>query len=92
MQPEFNSVTRVKKVSAEVKQSVEVSSPLSFEAKKPISVFAEAYIVSKEKGENEYVKLSRGVKLTSDLKEALSEADAVVISIKSQGLRTCRPY
>ena len=85
MQPEFNSVMRVKKVSAEVKQSVEVSSPLSFEAKKPISVYAEAYIVSKEKGENETAVSAkvafRFVYLTEDgykKSEALAEVSAKI--------------
>ncbi len=38
-------------------------------------------------GRNEYVTLSDGVILTSDLSRAVEFADTVIISIKSQGLR-----
>lgn len=41
-----------------------------------------------ETRENEYVKMPEKVKLTSDIDEALSGADAVIISIKSQALRS----
>ena len=46
-----------------------------------------SYTVLKETGENEYVKLNKAVKLTSDLDEAVTTSDMLVISIKSQGLR-----
>ncbi|MBR2337078.1 MAG: NAD(P)H-dependent glycerol-3-phosphate dehydrogenase [Clostridia bacterium] len=45
------------------------------------------YAILKQTGENGYVKLNRGVTLTSDLKEAVDFAEVIVISIKSQGLR-----
>ena len=61
LQPEFNAVTGVKKVSAEVKKSVEVSSLLTEEIKKPVSVSAEAYIISREKGENETAATAKAV-------------------------------
>ena len=48
---------------------------------------SKAYTILQETGENEYVKLSKGVRLTSDLEEAVSFADVIIISIKSQGLR-----
>lgn len=38
-------------------------------------------------GKNEYVELRSGVRLTSDLNEAVASAEIIVISIKSQGLR-----
>lgn len=46
-----------------------------------------SFTVLKETGENEYVKLNKSVTLSSDLKEAVDFADAIIISIKSQGLR-----
>ncbi len=38
--------------------------------------------------ENEYVKIPDRVRLTNDIDEALSESDVVIISIKSQALRS----
>ncbi len=46
-----------------------------------------SYKLLSEKRENEYVRLSDKVELTADLEKAVSSADAVIISIKSQGLR-----
>lgn len=46
-----------------------------------------SFEVLKNTGENEYVKLSDGVRLTSDLKEAVDFAEVIIISIKSQALR-----
>ena len=46
-----------------------------------------SFTVLKETGENEYVKLNKDIKLTSDLEEAVSSAEMLIISIKSQGLR-----
>ena len=37
---------------------------------------------------NEYVDIPNSVHLTTDIDEALSDADAVIISIKSQALRS----
>ena len=48
---------------------------------------SKAYAVLKQTGENEYVKLNKAVKLSSDLAEAVDFADVIIISIKSQGLR-----
>ena len=48
---------------------------------------SKSFTVLKETGENEYVKLNKSVTLSSDLKEAVDFADAIIISIKSQGLR-----
>jgi glycerol-3-phosphate dehydrogenase (NAD(P)+) len=48
---------------------------------------SKAFQELKQYGKNEYVKLNDGVKLTSDLSEAIEFADVLVISIKSQGLR-----
>ncbi|MBQ9782493.1 MAG: NAD(P)H-dependent glycerol-3-phosphate dehydrogenase [Clostridia bacterium] len=48
---------------------------------------SKSYTVLKETGQNEYVKLNKGVKLTSNLQEAVDFADVIIISIKSQGLR-----
>ena len=41
----------------------------------------------KQNGKNEYITLSKKVKLTSDLQEAVDYADVLIISIKSQALR-----
>ena len=46
-----------------------------------------SFTVLKETGENEYVKLNKDIRLTSDLEEAVSSAEMLIISIKSQGLR-----
>ncbi|MBO6262923.1 MAG: NAD(P)-binding domain-containing protein [Clostridia bacterium] len=48
---------------------------------------SEAYNELLKTGKNEYVTLSSAVELTSDLSYAVSRAEIVVISIKSQGLR-----
>ena len=46
-----------------------------------------SYKVLEEKGENEYVKLNKSVRLSNDLKEAVEFGEIIIISIKSQGLR-----
>ena len=46
-----------------------------------------SYKVLKETGKNEYVTLDRSITLTCDLKEAVSRAEIIIISISSQGLR-----
>jgi glycerol-3-phosphate dehydrogenase (NAD(P)+) len=46
-----------------------------------------AFSELKQNRENEYVKLDDKVILSSDLSEAVNFADAIIISIKSQGLR-----
>ena len=48
---------------------------------------SKSYTVLKQTGENEYVKLGKGIHLTSDLEEAVLSAEVIIISIKSQGLR-----
>lgn len=47
----------------------------------------ESYKILKETGANEYVKLNKNIKLSSDLNEAVDFADVIIISIVSQGLR-----
>lgn len=47
-----------------------------------------SYKVLKEKGENEYVKLDKGIFLTSNLKDAIDFAEIIIISISSQSLRS----
>lgn len=42
----------------------------------------------KEDGKNEYVSLDKRIKLTSNLGEAVSKSDVLIISISSQGLRS----
>ncbi len=49
---------------------------------------SQSFKVLKETGKNEYVKLNSEVLLTSDLKQAVDFADVIIISIKSQGLRS----
>ena len=46
-----------------------------------------SYKVLKETGKNEYVTLDERIRLTCDLKEAVSRAEVIIISISSQGLR-----
>lgn len=46
-----------------------------------------SYQVLKMTGKNEYVSLDPRIHLTSDLQEAVTTADIIVISISSQGLR-----
>ena len=46
-----------------------------------------SYKVLKETGKNEYVELDKRIRLTCDLKEAVSHAETIIISISSQGLR-----
>ncbi|MGN1235416.1 MAG: glycerol-3-phosphate dehydrogenase [Christensenellaceae bacterium] len=46
-----------------------------------------SYRVLKETGKNEYVELDRRIRLTSDLEEAVTSAEIIIISISSQGLR-----
>ena len=48
---------------------------------------SESYEVLKETGKNEYVELDSAIALSCDLKEAVSRAEIIVISISSQGLR-----
>jgi glycerol-3-phosphate dehydrogenase (NAD(P)+) len=46
-----------------------------------------SYKVLKETGKNEYVELDSRIHLTCDLKEAVEQAEVIIISISSQGLR-----
>ncbi len=46
-----------------------------------------SYKILKETGRNEYVSLDPKTRLTSDLGEAVTRAEIIVISISSQGLR-----
>lgn len=46
-----------------------------------------SYKVLKETGKNEYVQLDERIHLTCDLKEAVTHAETIIISISSQGLR-----
>ena len=46
-----------------------------------------SFNVLKEKGENEYVKLNKSVRLSNDLTEAVEFGEIIIVSIKSQGLR-----
>ncbi len=46
-----------------------------------------SYQVLKTTGKNEYVTLAESITLTCDLKEAVSRAEVIIISISSQGLR-----
>lgn len=46
-----------------------------------------SYKILKETGRNEYVSLDPRTRLTSDLGEAVTRAEVIVISISSQGLR-----
>lgn len=46
-----------------------------------------SYKILKETGRNEYVSLDAKTRLTSDLGEAVTRAEVIVISISSQGLR-----
>ncbi len=46
-----------------------------------------SYQVLKETGKNEYVTLDERIALTCDLKKAVERAEAIIISISSQGLR-----
>ncbi len=46
-----------------------------------------SYQVLKTTGKNEYVTLADSITLTCDLKEAVSRAEVIIISISSQGLR-----
>lgn len=46
-----------------------------------------SYTVLKENGKNEYVTLNKGVKLTSNMQEAVESAELIVISVLSQSLR-----
>ncbi len=46
-----------------------------------------SYKVLRETGKNEYVDLDPNIHLTCDLKEAVSHAETIIISISSQGLR-----
>ena len=45
-----------------------------------------SYLELVNQGKNEYVTISKSIKLSSDLAEAVSSAEAIIISIKSQGL------
>ena len=47
-----------------------------------------SYKVLKETQQNEYVKLDKRIKLTSNLSDAISFADTIIISISSQSLRS----
>ncbi len=47
----------------------------------------ESYRVLKETGKNEYVSLDEKIRLTCDLKEAVTSSEIIVISISAQGLR-----
>lgn len=46
-----------------------------------------SYRILKETGRNEYVVLDPKIRLTCDLKEAVTRAELIVISISAQGLR-----
>ncbi len=46
-----------------------------------------SYEVLKSEGKNEYVTLDKNITLTCDLKFAVENADIIIISISSQGLR-----
>ncbi|MDE6411234.1 MAG: glycerol-3-phosphate dehydrogenase [Clostridia bacterium] len=46
-----------------------------------------AYRVLKETGKNEYVTLDEKIRLTSDLEEAVTASEIIIISISAQGLR-----
>ncbi|MDE6442235.1 MAG: glycerol-3-phosphate dehydrogenase [Clostridia bacterium] len=46
-----------------------------------------SYEVLKNTGKNEYVSLDKSITLTSDLQFAVENADIIIISISSQGLR-----
>ena len=46
-----------------------------------------SYEVLKTTGKNEYVTLDESITLTCDLQEAVGRAEAIIISISSQGLR-----
>ncbi len=46
-----------------------------------------SYKILEQSHQNEYITLGENVKLTSSLEEAVSLADALIISIRSQGLR-----
>lgn len=46
-----------------------------------------SYEILKSEGDNEYVKLDKSIKLTCDLKYAVTASDVIIISISSQGLR-----
>ncbi len=46
-----------------------------------------SYEVLKQTGRNEYVQLDERIRLTCDLERAVSDAQIIVISISSQGLR-----
>ena len=48
----------------------------------------ESYKILKETGANEYVKLNKNIKLSSDLNEAVDFADVIIIAIKAQALRS----
>ena len=48
---------------------------------------SKAYQFLKQNGRNEYVELNPDILLTSDLEKAVAHAEAIVISINSQGLR-----
>ncbi len=47
-----------------------------------------SFEVLKNQGKNEYVALDNRIKLTSDLSEAISHAELIIISISSQALRS----
>ncbi len=46
-----------------------------------------SYEILKNTGKNEYVTLDKNITLTCDLKYAVEQADVIIISISSQGLR-----
>ena len=46
-----------------------------------------SYEVLKTTGKNEYVTMDESITLTCDLQEAVGRAEAIIISISSQGLR-----
>ena len=48
---------------------------------------SEAYRILKETGKNEYVTLDEKIRLTCDLKEAVTASEVIIISISAQGLR-----
>ena len=47
-----------------------------------------SYRVLKETGRNAYIELDKKITLTCDLKEAVTRAEVIVISISAQGLRS----
>ena len=48
----------------------------------------ESYQILKQTGRNAYVELDKRITLTCDLKEAVTRAELIVISISAQGLRS----